>query len=170
MIFSALSTCTISKCQYIGLLQVLSVSAHFTGVTFSLRGDSISTSGDVMLNINDIGGDNANAVVCQSERPSSEVSRFANWYIDPDGTSPNADNDAHRLSAEDFEAVGWNRERTDNRNNDPQVTNLRRQSPTAVEGYFTCQISDDTNTPSGLFILYPCELLAAQCDIQLAGY
>ena len=132
------------------------MSAHFTGVTFSLRGESISTSGDV--NVTDIGNDNANALLCQSERPSSEVSRFANWYIDPDGTEPDASGgDTTRLRSASFEEFGWDRDRTDNSNSDPQLNYLRRQSPTALEGYFTCQIREDTNTPRGLFILYPCE-------------
>ena len=131
-------------------------------MTFSLRSDSISTSGDVMLNINDIGGDNANAPACQSERPTSEVNRFPNWYIDPDGTSPDASNDDHRVRAETFDEFGWDRDRTSDGADEPHVVYVRRQSATALEGYFTCQISGDTNTPRGLFILYPCELLAAE--------
>ena len=141
------------------------MSAHFTGGTFSLRGESISTSGDVMLNITDIaiGDDNANALVCQSERPSSQVTQYPNWYIDPDGTEPVV-SDETRLGVERFEEIGWGRHRTENSNNDPQVVYLRRQSATALEGYFTCHIGDDSNTPTGLFILYPCELLAVQCE------
>ena len=126
-------------------------------MTFSLRGEPISTSGDVMLNINDIGDDNANALVCQSERPSSEVSEFPNWYIDPDGTEPDSDN--NRLRTEKFNEFGWDRDKIINDNDDPQVIYLRRQSGTALEGYFTCHIGRDTNTPRGLFILYPCESL-----------
>ena len=136
-------------------------SAHFTGVTFSLRGESISTSGDVMLNISDIRNDNANALLCQSEMPSSEVDLFPNWYIDPNGTEPDTSGgDATRLRRESFVVFGWDRERTFNNNDNPQLNYLRRQSPIALEGYFTCDIGGDTNTPRGLFILYPCESIS----------
>ena len=127
-------------------------------MTFSLRGESISTSGDVMLNVTDIGDDNANALLCQSEMPSREVGTFPNWYIVPDGTLPDTNGD-NRLTAERFNEFGWDTERTTNGNDDPRVLYLRRQSDTALEGYFTCDIGGDHNTPRGLFILYPCELL-----------
>ena len=128
-------------------------------MTFSLRDESISTSGNVMLNITDIGSSKANALACQSEKPSRVVSIYPNWYIDPNGTEP-VQNENTRLRKETFEEFGWDRERTNNNNSDPRVIYLRRQSQTALEGYFTCHIGRDNNTHKGLLILYPCELLA----------
>ena len=143
-------------------------------MTFSLRGESISTSGDVILNITDIGYGNANALACHSENASREVSIYPNWFIDPNGTHPVTNKNTTRLRSQTFDLWGWDRDRASDGDDEPHVVYLKRQSDTALEGYFTCQIGSDTNPTRGLFILYPCELLAVQCmcvrDIQFIGY
>ena len=126
----------------------------------SLSGVSISTSGSAAISVNDIGEyvpdseDYSNALLCRSERPSGEVSIYPNWFVDPDGTAPDIDRN-NRLSVETYELYGWVRNRTIG-SSDRRRAYIRRLS-TALEGYFTCHINGDTNTPRGLYILYPCE-------------
>ena len=132
---------------------------HFTGVAFTLNGNSISNSGNALINIDSIGefiresDDYSNALVCRSERPVEEVAMFMNWYVDPDGSSPDTSG-TNRLTDDTYEMYGWVRNRSIDDNH--QAANLRRLS-TAVEGYFTGHIDGDTNTPSGVYILYPCK-------------
>ena len=45
---------------------------HFIGVTFYLRGDSITTDGSGHVNITDIGYTDETALICHSEMPTSE--------------------------------------------------------------------------------------------------
>ena len=52
-----------------------------SGVAFSLRGDSISNTGDGHVLITDI---NPNALICRSEIPLSNIrSRRGDWYLHP---------------------------------------------------------------------------------------
>ena len=132
-----------------------------SGVTLSLRGSSISTRGNAAISVNDIGEyvrdseDYSNALVCRSERPSSEVNLYTQWFVDPDGISP----DTHlpnRVTVGKNVRYGWVRNRTIDFSG-RRIAYLRRLSTTALEGFFTCDISDDLNSPRGLYILYPCE-------------
>ena len=135
---------------------------NISGVTISLRGVSISTSGSAAISVNDIGEyvpdseDYSNALLCRSERPSGEVSIYPNWFIDPAGTFPDINNHEHRVRDEIFQEFGWIKNRATD-SEDRRIAYLRRLSTTALEGYFTCHIGHDTNTPRGLYVLCPCE-------------
>ena len=52
---------------------------------------------------------------------------------------------------------GWRRNRA-NDSEDHQLVRLRRDSTTAEEGVFTCNIPGDDNTPRYLGVYYPSEV------------
>ena len=121
---------------------------HFSGVTFSLRGDSISTNDSGHVCITTIGDSNEDALICRSEMPTTEE---GNWYLHPSQLT--ADND-YRIESSD--PRGWSRYRaTDSEGH--RLVRLRRAVDTAVEGVFTCHIPGDFGTPVSVGIYYPCE-------------
>ena len=108
---------------------------HFSGVTFSLRGDSIPTddSGHVLITVSGLSG-------------------TGDWYLHPSQLT--ADDD-YRLQSNDVS--GWSRNKgPDSEGHQP--VRLRRVSSTAEEGVFTCDIPGNGDTPGGRGIYYPCEL------------
>ena len=128
-----------------------------SGVTLSLRNDSISTDGSghvLITDINPNGDNNEDALICRSERPISGQG-VGDWYLHP--TEMSID-DGHRIVSTGGRTVpdqGWVRNRDDDEGR--RLVRLRRSSDTAVEGVFTCNIPGDTNTPGYLSVYYSSE-------------
>ena len=129
-------------------------------MTFSLRGNSIPTDGSGRVLITDINpnGDNIeDALICRSER-NNFTSTASNWYLHP--TEMSTDESDRILTDNGVpDPRGWTRSR--GLDSGHQLVRLRRSSPTAEEGVFTCDILGDINIPRALGIYYPSESL---CD------
>ena len=133
--------------------------------TTILSGDYIPTDGSGLLLITDISltnrqtqTSNDSALFCHATEDITvvrELDILGDWYLQPDfktttalGKRIDGDND-----------LGWTRDRSNvnvSRSFYRQVR-LKRVSQTAVEGKFTCHISEDSNNNKYLFILYPSE-------------
>ena len=125
-------------------------------MTFSLRGDSIPTDGSgrvLITHINPNGDNDEDALICRSEI-STFTSNSGNWFLNPTESSTD---DGDRIMTPD--PRGWARNRDEVSGH--RLVRLRRSSPTAEEGVFTCDITGDNNTPRALGIYYPSESL---CD------
>ena len=131
------------------------------GVTLSLRGDPIPTDGSGRIVITDINPHGVNvedALVCQSEMPTSAT---GDWYLHH--TQLTTD-DSDRVQNTD--PRGWRRDRaavTISGSGTHRLVRLRRDDSAAsggraLEGVFTCDISGDTNTPVSVGIYYPSQL------------
>ena len=120
---------------------------------FKLNGDFITGPVDI-TDINVDGDGINNPLICRSERTTSQSpspSSFGNWYLHHESQSTAA---SDRLG--DSER-GWIRTRITT--SGKRQVRLRRQSAIgALEGRFTCQITDDDNPINSLFVLYPSEL------------
>ena len=119
---------------------------HFSGVTFSLRGDSIPTDGSGHVRIATIGDSNETALICRSEMPTSVN---GDWYLHP---SQLTTDDGYKIESD---SRGWSRNR--DLDSGHRLVRLRRDSDTAEEGVFTCHIPGDDNTPRALGVYYPSE-------------
>ena len=130
-------------------------------MTFSLRGDSISTDGSgrvLITDINPTGDNNDDALICCSEVPIS-TALVGDWYLDP--TEMSTDSGDRIVNPGDNNGVpdrGWNRNRGDDSGH--RLVRLRRLSATALEGVFTCAIPGDNNTPRYLGVYYPSKFLS----------
>ena len=121
---------------------------------FKLRGDFIT--GPVDITDISVDGDGENSpLICESERTTSQsppTLSMGNWYLHPESESTAT---SDRLG--DSER-GWTVTRTTTTAGYRQVR-LKRQSATgALEGRFTCQITNDNNPIRSLYVLYPSEL------------
>ena len=116
---------------------------------FFLQGQQITTDGSGLADINDIGDNNNDALICQSERTSSSVNAYGNWYLHPDTLTTSGNNRIPTVGSR-----GWRRSR-DTDSDGHRLVGLMRASPTAEEGRFTCHISGDRDTPRSLRVLYP---------------
>ena len=117
-----------------------------TGVTLSLRGDSILTNGSGRVLITDINpnGDNyEDALICHSGKPISG-NGVGDWYLHP--TEMSTDSGDRIVSLDNPDPRGWARNRDDDSGH--RLVRLRRASTTAEEGVFTCNIPGDFGTPS----------------------
>ena len=122
------------------------------GVMFKLNGNVITGPVDITdINVNGVSG---RALVCESERTTSQSpspSSMGNWYLHPESESSAA---SDRIGGSER---GWIRTRITT--GGKRQVKLKRQSPIgAVEGKFTCEITNDTNPIRSLFVLYPSEL------------
>ena len=127
-----------------------------SGVTFSLRGDSISNTGDGHVLITDINPNKNGALICRSEILLSNIrSRRGDWYLHPTQMSTD---EADRIKNPTYSVPdrGWIRYRH-NDSEGHRVVRLNRTSDTAEEGVFTCSITGDFNNPRYLGIYYPSE-------------
>ena len=121
---------------------------HFTGVTFSLKGDSILTNGSGRVRITTIGDNDEDALICRSGMPTSV---YGDWYLHP---SQLTTDDDYWIESSDIR--GWSRYRaTDSEGH--RLVRLRRATATAEEGVFTCHIPGDFGTPVSVGIYYPSE-------------
>ena len=133
-----------------GIIRILlDISDKMPGVEFFLQGQQITTDGNGVANINDIGDNNNDALICQSERTSSSVSEFGHWYLDPDTLTTSWYN-----RIESMDSRGWNRNRATDLDGH-RLVRLMRASPTAEEGRFTCDIPGDIDSTRSLRVLYP---------------
>ena len=129
-------------------------------MTFSLRGDSITTDGSGRVLITDINPNDdsdEDALICRSER-DTYTSTAGNWYLHPTESSTD---EGDRLVGI-FDPRGWTRNRDIDSGH--RLVRLRRDSATALEGVFNCAILDDNNTPRSLGIYYPSESLCDMCS------
>ena len=138
-------------------------------MTFTLRGNSITTDGSGRVLITDINPTEDNdedALICRSEIDTF-TSNGGNWFLHPtemstDEGDPNDDSDnGDRIVSGGGtpDPRGWSRNR--DLDSGHRLIRLRRSSATALEGVFTCDILGDSNTPRSLGIYYPSESL---CD------
>ena len=133
-------------------------------MTFSLTGyDSIPTDGSghvLITDINPNGDNNEDALICRSEIDYF-TTNGGNWFLDPTEMSTD-DGDRINPDGNGNTDRGWRRNR--NIDSGHQLVRLRRDSATALEGVFTCDIPGDINTPRSVGVYYPSKLLS-KCDI-----
>ena len=156
--------CKVRDCDcdfgYLLIIRHYKYYSGVLGVTLSLRGNSIPTDGSGRIVITDINPDGDNvedALICQSELPTSVN---GNWYLHP--TQQTTD-DSDRIQSDD--PRGWRRDRatiTVVGSGTRRLVRLRRDDSIAsggraLEGVFTCDIPGDTNTPVSVGIYYPSE-------------
>ena len=152
-------------------LQLECMVTHTIGVEFSLRGRSIPTDGSGRLLITDISLHNRQtstsdeeALICLSSRNVAELHTpeiDTEWYLDPEVKNTTNTVSGERIS-EGSNDKGWTVNRDTVRVDVPmkpfhRVVRLKRASETALEGKFTCHISNDSNNKKFLLILYPSE-------------
>ena len=131
------------------------------GLTFSLNGQSIPNNNVTRISINDItiSESLSNALVCRSERTANETHQYTHGYLAGNGNVPlGTGNEGPRIFPLDPPERGWDTRRGVVNNH--RLHYLRRRSYAAEEGYYSCRIIDDINTPTGLYILYPSEFLS----------
>ena len=119
-------------------------------MTFSLSHNSIPTDGSGRVRVTDIGDTNGNALICHSGIP---ISSNGNWYLHPTEMSTD---DGDRIGSGGVPDRGWRGYLTGNARGH-RLVRLRRDSDTAEEGVFTCDIPGEFNTPVFVGIYYPCE-------------
>ena len=128
------------------------------GLTFRLNGMDIPNDNMARISVTDftIVSDElalGNALVCRAELTGT--SQFTAGYLVADGTSPiQAGNDPLINWYGDPER-GWETRRDVIGNR--RFHYLRRQESSCEEGYYSCSIPGDLNSPTGLYILYPSE-------------
>ena len=130
-----------------------STSLHYAGVEFYLNGQQIPTDGSGTVDLTNIGNSDTASLECRSEL-ASETLGNGDWFLEPERTSGTNTDPSNRIGEEE-DGKGWevSREVVDGR----RVVRLKRVSDTALEGTFTCDISNDSNSPRSLRILHPGE-------------
>ena len=136
---------------------------------FFLRGRSIQTDGSGCLLITDISLHNGHtstsdkeALICLSSRNVVELQfsqTFDSWYLDPEVKNTTNTVSGERINKKSNDR-GWSVNKGQvNGEGTPlhRVVRLKRVSETALEGKFTCHISNDSNNNKSLLILYPSE-------------
>ena len=157
-----------TKLSYSNLVKctIMTVS----GVEFVLRGRSIPTDGSGRLLITDISLHNRQTstsdeepLICLSSRNVGELDNpHANkWNLDSEVVTTTNTVTGERIS-EGSNDRGWTVNRDRVRVNGEwtplhRVVRLKRVSETALEGKFTCHITNDSNNNKFLLILYPSE-------------
>ena len=114
----------------------------------TLRGNSIPADGRLFILVTDIGYSNEDTLICRSGIP---LSGGGKWYLHP--TEMSVENDDEIIVSD---SRGWNRT-VDNDSEGHRLVRLRRDSDTAEEGVFSCNIPGDNNTPISVGIYYPCK-------------
>ena len=128
-------------------------------MTLSLRGNSIPTNGSGHVLITDInlnGGSNEDALICQSGKLISGDG-VGDWYLHPTemGTDESDRIMSDRIMSDILDR-GWYRNRTiDSQGH--RLAILKRDSATAEEGVFTCDIPGDFGTPVSVGVYYSSE-------------
>ena len=150
------------------------------GVEFFLRGRSIPTDGSGHLLITDISLYNRQtstsdeeALICFSSRHVGELNTAPTtnkWYLDLEVVTTTNTVTGERIS-EGSNDRGWtvNRDIVHvNGTESPfhRVVRLNRVSEIALEGKFTCHITDDSNNNKFLLILYTSEYNCATCCVE----
>ena len=98
---------------------------------------------------------NSDGLECRSERTEAQTLVFTNGYLVADGDSPIQAGDGPVILHFGAPERGWDTRRvvSDNR----RFHYLRRRENNPEEGYYSCSIPGDMNSPTGLYILYPSE-------------
>ena len=109
----------------------------------------------------DENGSFAGSLRAESELNATDVP-FSNGWIIGNGTSPISCcfGDVEHIPHYGPPTRGWDTRREEE--NDRRVHYLRRREQTPEEGYYSCHIEGfnsfpDTNSPRGVYILYPSE-------------
>ena len=105
-----------------------------TDVYLSLNGEVIPNHGYV--EITNIGSSDITALLCHTNRPPppGSINSGGDWFA-PNGTR------VHRTNVPGFE-----------RNRDPMLMRLRRNSGTPDEGIYQCIMYDATDTPQTVYV------------------
>ena len=125
-----------------------------TGITFSLNGyNFIPTNGSGRIFITDIildpsGNNNVDRLICRS---SSTTFGNSEWILHP--TQQSTDVNVRIDGPNDR---GWSRNRATDLDG-YRLVRLRRVIYTALEGVFTCYITEDLNSPRSVGVYYPSE-------------
>ena len=123
------------------------------------------------ISVNDIGvnsdGNGFNgALICRSELTEDETNPSTHGYLQADGNSPITGGDGPVILPHPHlgQERGWDTRRGVSDNH--RFHYLRRRRTAAEEGYYNCHIENDTNTPTGLYILHPSES-SSHCIVLL---
>ena len=102
-----------------------------------------------------VSSNNSNGLECRAERTEAETSEFTNGFLVADGDSPIDGGDGPVILPYGPTERGWDTRRdvSDNR----RFHYLRRRENIPEEGYYSCNIHGELNSPAGLYILYPSE-------------
>ena len=179
LLFFGLPPCHVEGelCDAYSLQSVL--AGILPGVEFFLRGRSIPTDGSGRLLITDISlysrltsTSDEEPLICLSNRHVKELNTPPDtnkWYLDSKVATTNTVT-GERIS-EESDDRGWSVNRGlvhVNGEGSPKhrVVRLKRVSETALEGKFTCHITNDRNNNKYLLILYPSEFSVLLCSYQ----
>ena len=131
---------------------------HPPGLTFSLNGNSIPTNNISRISVYDLdeNGDLDGSLRAESELPVADVP-FSNGWIVGNGTSPISccQETPGFIPLNGPVTRGWDVEREEETGR--RVHYLRRLEQTPEEGYYSCNLQVDINSPRGVYILYPSE-------------
>ena len=144
----------------LGLTELLLfISLSPSGLTWSLDGNFIPTNNISRISVYNftVNGNNfAGSLRAVSELPVADV-EFSNGYIVGDGTSVISCcfGDVGHITHTGAITRGWDTRREEE--NGRRVHYLRRREQTPEEGYYSCDLVHDINTPRAVYILYPSE-------------
>ena len=96
---------------------------------------------------------NSNGLECRSELTGT--SQYTAGYLVADGDSPIQTGNGPAILHYGDPERGWDTKRVVSGNR--RFHYLRRRQSSSEEGYYSCVIPGDMNTPRGLYILYPSE-------------
>ena len=99
-----------------------------------------------------VSSSNSNGLECRSERTTAETLEFTNGYLVANGTSPIQAGDGPFIAHYGAPERGWDTRRVVSGNR--RYHYLRRRQSSSEEGYYSCSISGELNSPAGLYILY----------------
>ena len=145
----------------LGLTELLLfISLSPSGLTWSLDGNSIPTNNISRISVYNFTENDGNnfdgSLKAVSELPVADVP-FSNGYIVGDGTSVVCCGFGLVGHIPHYGAStrGWDTRREEE--NGRRVHYLRRRQQTPEEGYYSCSLEVDINSPRGVYILYPSE-------------
>ena len=98
---------------------------------------------------------NSDGLECRAERTEDETAVFTHGFLVANGDSPIQGGDGPVILFYGDPERGWDTRRvvSDNR----RFHYLRRRDISSQEGYYSCSIVGELNSPAGLYILYPSE-------------
>ena len=96
-----------------------------------------------------------NGLECRAELTEAETSQFTTGYLVADGDSPIQGGDGPLIFHYGPTERGWDTRRVVSGNR--RFHYLRRRQNSSEEGYYSCNIQGELNSPAGLYILYPSE-------------
>ena len=134
---------------------------HPPGLTWSLNGNPIPTNNISRISVydfneNEDGNNFAGSLRAVSERPVADV-EYSNGWIVGNGTSVIGCcfGGVGHITHSGAITRGWDTRREEEDGH--RVHYLRRREQTPEEGYYSCDLQDDINTPRAVYVLYPSE-------------